>query len=170
MFARYDSKGKVKRNRVCIDCQAEVKSGREVVLVEQSHQAEVNINNIVKRHGMDLIQKTALLNAPLMQWDDVTGNDFQEAMFKVTKAQQTFDQLPSQLRKQFDNNPAKFLDFVQNPDNKEKMVEYGLAHAPVPETVTKVEVINNVGNVETGDKGVPSKAPAGQDKKTSEET
>lgn len=150
MFARYDSKGKLIRNRVVVDC-----SGDEI-LTEQNHKDEANINSIVKRHGMDLIRKTAQLSAPDMQWDDVTGNDFQEAMFKVTKAQQTFDQLPSELRSKFDNNPAKFLDFVQNPENGEKMVEYGLANKPVPETVTKVEVINNVGSSETVDKGIPT--------------
>lgn len=145
MFAKYktDKSGKktVIRNRVVVDCQKAVENG-EKILTEQSHKDEVNINQIIRRHGIDLIQKTAMLRAPDMQWDDVTGNDFQEAMFKVTKAQQTFDQMPSELRKKFDNNPAKFLDYVQNKDNLPEMVEMGLAHPPAPETITKVEVIN----------------------------
>lgn len=162
MFARYDSKGKVKRNRVCIDCQAKIESGEEEIIVEQHHKAEVNINNIVKRHGMDIIQKTALLNSPNMQWDDVTGNDFQEAMFKVTKAQQTFEQLPSDLRKQFDHNPAKFLDFVQNPENKEKLYDMGLAIKPDEVKPQKVEVVNNDSSIKANDQGVSSQTTPGE--------
>lgn len=171
MFNRYDQKTKKPiRNRVVIDCQKAIEEGKEEILVEQSHKSEVDINVIIRKHGMDMIQKTALLNAPNMQWDDVTGNDFQEAMFKVTKAQETFDQLPSELRKKFDFNPAKFLDFVQNPDNKEKMVEYGLANAPVPEPVQKVEVINNVENNQGNNKGVSNEAHTGENIKTTEKT
>lgn len=135
-FARYDSKGKVKRHPVYCDC-----SGDEPI-TEQSHKDEVNINNIVKRHGIDVIQKTNLLRSVEFQYDDVSGNDFQEAMQIVAKAQQTFDAMPSQLRKEFDNNPAVFLDFVQNPDNVDKMVDMGLAERVTPPPVVKVEVTN----------------------------
>lgn len=140
MFAKYkiDAKGKktLIRHRVVCDCSG------DKPLTEQSHKDEVNINNIVRKHGIDMIQKTAMLRTPEMQWDDVTGNDFQEAMLKVTKAQQTFEQLPSKIRKEFDNNPAQFMDFVQNPENLPRMVELGLANAKVETPPMKVEVMN----------------------------
>jgi len=41
-----------------------------------------------------------------------------------------FEELPSTIRAQFENNPEKFLEFVQNPDNLDKMRELGLAKAP----------------------------------------
>lgn len=133
MFARYDKQGNLIRYKsAVIDCSA------DPILTEQSHKAEVDINNIVKRHGgnLELIAKVNALRAVDMQFDDVTGNDFQEAMFKVAKAQESFDSLPSAIRKQFDNNPATFLDFVQNPDNAESLVEMGLAQRiPEPQPV-----------------------------------
>ena len=140
-FRKYDSKGKQIRNRVTTDCQQAIKDGEEV-MVEQSHKSEVDINNIVKKHGADLIGKIAALQ----QWtyDDVTGNDFQESMNALIKARDTFDQVPSEIRKQFDNDPAKFMDFVHNPDNKDRMVELGLAHKdPVVDPV-QVVVTNPV--------------------------
>ena len=81
------------RNRCVIDCQKAIKDG-EQVLVEQSHKEEVDINNIIKKHGIDLISQVNALRAQEFQFDDVTGNDFQEAMEKVLKAQDQFDRFP----------------------------------------------------------------------------
>lgn len=131
---KYDDDGNpVHSPRVVVDCSG------DKPITEQSHKAEADINNIVKRHGMDLIAKTALLKSQEYRFDDIPGNDFQEAMFLVKKGQDTFDSLPSQIRKEFDNNPAKFMDFVQNPDNQDRMVELGLAQRPP--TIDPVEVV-----------------------------
>lgn len=133
-----DENGNLVRNKVVLDC-----TGEELI-TEQSHKEEVNINNIVKRHGVDLVQKhVQLLRSDMYRFDDVTGNDFQEAMDKVGKARESFQALPSKVRDQFDNNPAKFLDFVHNPDNLEKMYDMGLAQRPAPEPApVKVEMVN----------------------------
>jgi len=135
-FAKYNESGELIRNRVVVDCS------KDELLTEQNHKDEVNINNIIRRHGIDLITKTAMLKAPDMHFDDVTGNDFQEAMFKVTKARQTFESMPSAIRKEFDNNPARFMDFVQNPDNSEAMIEMGLSKAPIIEQPIEVIITN----------------------------
>jgi phage internal scaffolding protein len=105
---------------------------------EQSHKAEVDINNIVKRAGnMELIAKiNALQN---FEYDDVTGNDFQESMNAILRAKEAFSSVPSGIRRQFDNDPAKFMDFVHNPDNADKLVEMGLANKP--EVLQPIEVV-----------------------------
>lgn len=146
MFIRVDSDGNQIRRKVVVDCS------EDEILTEQSHKDEVNINNIVKRHGVDLIAKTAALQTAEYQMDDITGNDFQEAMLKVTKAQQTFESMPSALRKKFDNNPAQFMDFVQNPDNQDSLVEMGLAQRLPTNQPVEVIVTNQaepVSNPET---------------------
>jgi len=130
MFSKIDENGKHVRFKVGLDCS------QDPILTEQSHKNDVDINYIVKKHGIDMIQQTALLKSAEYQFDDVPGNDFQEAMLLVTKAQQTFDDLPSDIRKKFDNEPAKFLDFVQDPKNTDQMVEMGLAQRiPTPQPV-----------------------------------
>lgn len=141
MFAKYDSKGKVIRNRVVCDCQKAIEEGEEV-LVEQAHKNEVDINQIVKRHGIDLVTKIGKMRSQEYQFDDVTGNDFQEAANILIRAQEQFDSLPSNVRKEFDHSPAKFLDFVQNPDNMPRMIEMGLANKPKVEEPVKVLVTN----------------------------
>ena len=45
----------------------------------------------------------------------------------VLKADEMFNDLPSRARRHFDNDPAKFLDFVQDPKNHEQLVDLGLA-------------------------------------------
>lgn len=124
-FYRYDDNGNVIRNRVITTCLDES-------LTEQAHVKELDVNQIVKRHSKDLIQKANELMTSQFSMDNLPGNDFHEAMQIVQKASKSFTSLPSQVRKQFNNSPAQFLDFVQNPANTDAMVAMGLAIAPPP--------------------------------------
>lgn len=126
MFGWYNDKGKPAQKRVTLDCS------KDELLTEQSHKKEVDINNIIKKHGMDLIRKTAAMQSQDYRFDDVTGNDFQEAQMIIAKAQSSFENMPAEIRKRFENNAAKFLDFVQNPDNQSEMVNLGLVPKPEP--------------------------------------
>lgn len=139
-FRTFDDNGEVVRKRVTLDCQKAVEDG-EKIMVEQSHKDMVDINNIVKRHGVDMIAKVAALQE--WRYDDVTGNDFQESMNAILRAKDTFNSVPSEIRKQFDNDPAKFMDFVHNPDNQEELVNMGLANPPVPEPEPVAVVVTN---------------------------
>jgi phage internal scaffolding protein len=151
-FYKYDTTGKVIRNRSALDCQQAIKDGEEV-RVEQSHKDEVNINNIIKKHGADLVSQVAQLQE--WQFDDVVGNDFQESMNAIIKARDTFEKVPSKIRKEFDNDPAKFMDFVYNPDNQDKLVEMGLAEkTPVMEPLQVTVVSPEPPPTETPPEGV----------------
>ena len=123
-FYRYDVNGNAVRNPVVVDT-----TGDEI-RVEQSHKDEVDVNVIVRKHGMELIQKVAALQE--WRYDNVVGNDFQESMNALIKARDTFDMVPSDIRKQFDNDPAKFMDFVHDPANEQWLIDNGLAEAPPP--------------------------------------
>jgi phage internal scaffolding protein len=110
---------------------------------EQAHKTEVDINNIVKRAGnMELIAKVNALQN--FVFDDVTNNDFQESMNAIIKAKETFSSVPSGIRRQFDNDPAKFMDFVRDPSNADKLVEMGLANKPEVAEPIQVVVTNPV--------------------------
>jgi len=131
-FYKTDETGKVIRNRIQLTIPKD-----EVIRVEQSHRDEVNINNIVKRHGMDLIAKTAALQQ--FTYDNNPNNDFQETMNMILKAKDSFSSVPSEIRKQFDNSPAKFMDFIHNEQNQQQLIDWGLAKAP--ETPQPIEVV-----------------------------
>lgn len=133
-FYRYKETGEVIRNRISTTCEEET-------LTEQSHVDEVDVNKIIKKHGMDVIAKTRELMADNFRMDEIPTNDFHEALMIIQKASKTFTSLPSSVRKRFDNEPSKFLDFVQNPANNQAMVDMGLAVDITPAEPQPVPVV-----------------------------
>lgn len=91
---------------------------------KQAHKAECDINNILarfKRTGvLDFQQKMQ------PQYGDVTAIDFQEAQFLIAKANGMFAAMPAHLRARFDNDPAKFLAFVNDKRNRNEAEDLGL--------------------------------------------
>jgi len=103
------------------------KSGNDA-RTKQSFKNECDINNIMAKY-----QKTGAINhvqnnqAHYGFADSVT---FTESMNIVAKAQSMFNELPSSIRSKFRQDPAAFLDFVQDEANADELVELGLANAP----------------------------------------
>jgi phage internal scaffolding protein len=94
-------------------------------LTEQNHKDETDINNIVRKYN-----KTGLidhLNQFEKQYGDMTGFDYQDAMNTIAAANTMFEGLPSSIRNKFDNDPAKFINFVDDEANADKLIEMGLA-------------------------------------------
>lgn len=86
-------------------------------------QKSTDVNNIMKQY-----QRTGLVSHVARQqgeYGEYTEIDFQEAMNTVIKAEEMFMELPAEIRKEFENDPAKFLKFVESGD-EEKMRELGL--------------------------------------------
>lgn len=95
-------------------------------LTKQSFQNECNINSIMKKWERSGVLPHSRSSQPCYgDFSNVT--DFQSALNAVSDAQDVFMQLPAQLRARFDNDPACFLDFVDNPSNMEEMISLGLA-------------------------------------------
>jgi len=98
-------------------------------LTEQNHKDETDINQIVRKYN-----KTGLidhLNQFEKQYGDMTGYDYQDAMNTIAAANTMFEGLPSAIRNKFDNDPAKFINFVDDEANADKLVEMGLAKPKV---------------------------------------
>lgn len=95
-------------------------------LTKQSSRDECNINLIMAKYA-----KTGVLehlNEHKGDYGDFAdAGTFLESQIIIQEASEMFQSIPSEIRKEFDNDPAKFLDFVQNPENLEEMVEMGLA-------------------------------------------
>lgn len=99
-------------------------------LTKQNFKKECDINHIMAK-----FQKTGAIehrNAYQGQYGDIPAITFHEAMNLVLDAQEQFMSLPSSLRKRFSNDPAEYLDFVQDSANLDEMVKLGLANAPSP--------------------------------------
>lgn len=92
---------------------------------KQSFQAECDINNILAKYA-----KTGLIDHVKKHGgyygDLPLSNDFQTNLHAIMEAQASFDSLPANIRDRFQNDPARFLAFVEDPENGEEMVALGL--------------------------------------------
>ncbi len=91
---------------------------------KQSMADECDINNIMARY-----QTTGALTHVRDHAGDygfASSIDFTEAMQIVAKGNSMFEELPSSIRSKFKNDPARFLEFVQDEGNEDEMRELGL--------------------------------------------
>lgn len=98
-------------------------------LTQQQFKDETNVNNILKKY-----QKTGLLthvNSSQPSFGDFSSvEDYQVSLSKIQQAQQSFFNLPSELRNKFHNDPSKLIEFINNPKNDEDSYKYGLKIKP----------------------------------------
>jgi phage internal scaffolding protein len=110
---------------VSLDCSDSVS------MTEQCHLPECKIQNIMAKY-----EKTNMLNHVAAHqgsyMDVISAPDFVEAQRMLAEANSMFESIPSKIREDFGNDPALFLEFIQDPKNKEKMEEYGfdVSHLP----------------------------------------
>lgn len=100
------------------------------VVTEQHHKDDCNVNNIMAR-----FRKTGAIDHVKEHGGNYRECDslsYHESLTIVANAQSMFNDLPSHLRKKFNNKPSEFLDFVQNPDNEAEMGKLGLLRTETP--------------------------------------
>lgn len=102
----------------------------EVSLTKQSFAKESDINFIMAKY-----QKTGLIDH-VCKYEGTYGDflavvDYQSSLNAVINAQEEFNSLPSSLRARFSNDPAQFLQFVNDDSNREEAIKIGLIDAPV---------------------------------------
>lgn len=110
-----------------------------VSMTKQSHKDECDINQILAK-----FQKSGMVthsNKNAARYGFATSLDLRESLEIVKEAQTMFDELPSTIRKKFRNEPAEFLDFVQNPDNLAEMGEMGMLNPPLAVTTVRLEAL-----------------------------
>lgn len=105
----------------------------EPSLTKQADRDACNINNIMARY-----EKTGIvdhvMSSPGTFGDFSDVDDYQDALNKIQAAQALFDALPAQVRAKFENDPTLFLEFAQNPENYDQLVDMGLALPKTPDT------------------------------------
>ena len=100
----------------------------DVSLAQQHFKDECDINNILRQFNI-----TGLLpeNTLSPQYGDFTGvQDYHSALNQVIAAEDEFMALPATLRARFNNDPAKLIEFLNNPENKNEAVSLGLINNP----------------------------------------
>lgn len=115
-----------------------------VSVTRQEFQDECDVNILMARYDKTGLFPTMAAPAAPRYFDaSEVPTDFRDVMDHMLAADAAFMTLPAKVRREFDNDPASFVEFAQNPDNLSKMREWGLA-APerVPDPPMRVEVVN----------------------------
>jgi len=102
-------------------------------MTEQSHAKSCDINVIMQKY-----QKSGVLdhvNKHQENYGFCTSADLHESLNQIKTAQEMFDDLPSKARTKFNNDPAQFLDFVQDPENEAQLFDLGLSDYPLEEHI-----------------------------------
>lgn len=112
----------------------------------QEFAAECDINTIMARYTKAGV--VSHVNPAAPRYLDLAGlPDFQSAMQIMIDADQAFAGLPAAVRREFDNDPAKFVDFATDAENLAQLREWGLAPPEkAPEGPMRVEVVNPPSN------------------------
>lgn len=100
---------------------------------KQSFKEECDINTIMRK-----FQKTGMVdhfNKHQGQYGNfIAAEDYHTSLNILLEADEAFATVPAKIREKFSNDPAKFLEFVQNEKNHDSMIEMGLARPPAAPT------------------------------------
>jgi phage internal scaffolding protein len=118
----------------------------EPTMTEKHHAKDCDI-----RHIMRKAEKTGMIthqNQMEGTYMDLANRpDFEQSLNIINRGRDAFETVPASERARFANDPAQWIAYVQNPDNKEDMKErgYDTSHFPEPEPAPQpidVNVVN----------------------------
>lgn len=107
----------------------------EASKTKQSFKEECDINTIVKRFGVTGVLPSSVRMPTYGDFTDV--GDFREAMEAIRTANESFAEMPSEVRERFQNDPAKFVDFCSDEKNLPEARKLGLAPAEEVKSASK---------------------------------
>lgn len=124
-------------------------------MTQQQFKDEADINYIVSMYDSSGVMPTFHGDGQPTQpvFGDFASlpDNAQEMYNRMIEAKNNFDNLPLEVRKRFNYDPAAFLEFADNPENLDELVAMGLATKTVIKSDNHTEITdNNAGNSANG--------------------
>jgi len=98
---------------------------------DQQWKKSCDVNEIVTKY-----KRTGQLSHVRSQqpvYQDVSEiPDLLTSLTQVQKAKDAFLTVPAELRKKLDNDPVKFIEYLNEPSNNDEAIKYGLKNRPTP--------------------------------------
>lgn len=98
-------------------------------VVQQQFADECDINTIVRRFGLTGELPNGV-SMPL-SGDFTSATDFQSSMNLIRQAQESFLELPATVRERFNNDPARVINFLEDPSNRDEAIKLGIVSKPL---------------------------------------
>lgn len=121
---------KVDMRKWCQRPGKRTEDGKIQYFTQQNHKRECDVNWIIRKYDktgiLDHVQRIEA------RYGDVTGADFRKAQDLFINAHNMFNDLPADIKKRFRQSPAEFLEFMENPANRDEAIKLGLIKADSP--------------------------------------
>jgi phage internal scaffolding protein len=118
--------------------------GPEESLVDQVGDGFTNVNDIMKRFEkmptLAQLQAAGIGGDGGFYADFIGAPDYEQALQISNRAKDQFALLPAHVRGRFENDPAKFLDFVSREENGAECIRMGLKKEPEPKKEPEVSL------------------------------
>lgn len=119
---------------------------KEPSLTKQDQAEACDINRIIRQYSATGVWSHVNERAQQGVYADLaSAPDYQDALNIIARANEAFESLPASVRERFQNDPARFLDFLQDPTNVDEAIKLGLAERveePPPPPPQRVEIVN----------------------------
>nr|AVQ10212.1 portal protein [Gokushovirinae environmental samples] len=111
-------------------------------MTRQEFSEECDVNAIVARFEKVGVWPMQPNGVEPVYYDFVDMPDLQGALTHMIAAEEAFMKLPAVVRKEFDNDAMRFVEFAQSRDNVPKLREWGLAEPEkAPDEPMRVRVV-----------------------------
>lgn len=115
----------------------------EPSMTRQEFSEECDINTIMARYEETGVVSHINKREPMYIDFTMLPGDLAGMLAQLKLGEDAFMSLPASVRKEFDNNAINFVDFASDPENLDKMREWGLAPPEKqPDPPMRVEVVN----------------------------
>ena len=115
---------------------------KSVDKTQQGFRDECDINTILRKMAKGVLP----VERSVSYGDFASAPSFEQALTLINVAKDQFSSLSADTRARFNNDPARFLAFVNDPSNNEEMIKLGLASRhqdPLPDPVlTELQTLN----------------------------
>lgn len=101
----------------------------EPSMTEQHFKDECDINTIISQYNKTGVMPSGTRQPLFGDFADFP-QDLQSSQAFFDDAHERFMSLPSNVRKEFNNDPVQLLSFLQDESNREKAIEYGFIERP----------------------------------------
>lgn len=101
-------------------------------MTQRQFQEDTDVNKIMQKYKK--LGQITHLNSRSGVYADITElGDYQQAMETVIRADRAFNDLPSNVRARFANDPQRLIEFLSDPKNEKEGMELGLIVQKEPE-------------------------------------
>ena len=96
--------------------------GEQDIRTKQAFKDECDVNRLLQRFQKD--GAMSHLEAYGQEYGEYSTFDFHAQMEKLRRGNEIFAQLPSEIRSgEFENDPGRFFEYVNNPENVQRLPE-----------------------------------------------